>query len=55
MRAHFLTDRLFDGTALHAGRPLRLTVEDGRIAYVGDHASGPSYNRDRVAQLRAAR
>jgi imidazolonepropionase-like amidohydrolase len=42
MRAHFLTDRLFDGTTMHAGRTLRLTVEGGRIAYVGDHASGPA-------------
>ena len=73
MRAHFLTDRLFDGTALHAAWPLRLTVEGGRITYVGDHATGPAvaageeiresshrqwgevYDRDRVAQLRAAR
>jgi imidazolonepropionase-like amidohydrolase len=42
MRAHFLTDRLFDGTTLHTGRALRLTVEGDRIAYVGDHASGPA-------------
>src|SRR5512137_2639862 len=42
MRAHFLTDRLFDGTTLHAGRTLRLVVEGGRIAYVGDHGSGPA-------------
>jgi imidazolonepropionase-like amidohydrolase len=41
MRTHFLTDRLFDGTTLLTGRRLRLTVDGDRIAYVGDHASGP--------------
>jgi imidazolonepropionase-like amidohydrolase len=41
MRMHVVTDRLFDGTTLHAGRRLRLTVEDDRISYVGDHAGGP--------------
>lgn len=41
MRTHIVTDRLFDGTAVQAGRPLRVTVEGDRIAYVGDHAGGP--------------
>jgi imidazolonepropionase-like amidohydrolase len=41
MRAHFLSDRLYDGTTLHAGRTVRLTIEGERVAYVGDHASGP--------------
>jgi imidazolonepropionase-like amidohydrolase len=42
MRAHFLTERLFDGATAHTGRALRLTVEGDRITYVGDHASGPA-------------
>ena len=53
MRAHFLTDRLFDGTALHTGRLLRLTVDGNRISYVGDHASGPPVSAEEVvADLR---
>lgn len=42
MRMHVLTDKLFDGTALHAGRTIRLTVDGDRVAYVGDHAAGPA-------------
>ena len=41
MRKHFLTDCLFDGRTRHKGRPLRLTIEDDRIVYVGDDAEGP--------------
>lgn len=41
MRTHFVGDRLFDGTTLHTGRAVRLTVHDDRIAYVGDHGAGP--------------
>jgi imidazolonepropionase-like amidohydrolase len=39
---HVVTDRLFDGTTLHTGRPVRLTVEGDRITHVGDHAAGPA-------------
>ncbi len=42
MRQHFVTQRLFDGATFRTGRPLRLTVEGNRIAYVGDHAAGPA-------------
>jgi hypothetical protein len=53
MRAHLLTDRLFDGTTLHTGRSLRLTTDGNRIAYVGDHAAGPVVAAgEQVADLR---
>jgi len=53
MPAHFLTDRLFDGTTRHAGRLLRLTVDGKRISYIGDHASGPHVSAgEEVADLR---
>lgn len=52
MRAHFLTDHLFDGATVHTGRALRLTVEGDRITYVGDHASGPAVEAgEEVADL----
>lgn len=42
MRSHFVTDRIFDGTTLHSGRAVRLSVEGERIVHVGDHATGPA-------------
>ncbi len=41
MVTHVLTDRLFDGSTLHTGRTLRLTIDGARVAWVGDHAAGP--------------